>query len=172
MQDLDCRQASSASGLLWSHAVAWWPQNCFPFHLSDHLRWALVQRSFNLHLWIAQWTMFTNSDFWKRFWACTVMSSRGSCLFLIWRHLRTQRSHYLSPAHRYSSWVSECFDDIMYCRWWDPQSLSNFTLRNRLFHNFKMQFVADCWTSAHPYICLSEMLLSYPVMLPTCWQLT
>ena len=41
---------------------------------------------------MAQWTVFTDSDFWKRPWAHAVISLTEPCLFLIPSYLRARRS--------------------------------------------------------------------------------
>ena len=57
------------------------------------LIWLLLwMTGFNFHLWIAQRTVFTDRDFWKRSWAHAVMSSWEWCLFLMQGCLRAWSS--------------------------------------------------------------------------------
>ncbi len=47
----------------------------------------------------------------------------------------------LSLTHRDFSSFSECFDDVMHCRWWDLQSLCNLTLSNIVFLSITQNFL-------------------------------
>ncbi len=50
--------------------------------------------------------------------------------------------------------VSESFDDVIHCRWWDLQSLCKLTLRNvvfKVFHNLFTHSFTDWRASAHLY---------------------
>lgn len=59
------------------------------------------------------------------------------------------------------------FDDIIYCREWNPQILCNFI--PKLLHCFPARSVRVVNPSTH---CLSEMLFLYPIMLLIRCQLT
>ena len=78
--------------------------------VSDHLKWHSAQwrqwcfwimfiygfifawQSFNLHLWVAPWVVFTDNDFWKCSWAHAVISMSESSLLLTQSYLRAWRS--------------------------------------------------------------------------------
>lgn len=62
---------------------------------------------------------------------------------------------------------SECLDGIMDCRWRNPYISYKLTLRN-----FVGLFADPHFTLAYEGLRLSGMLLLYPVMVHTCFQLT
>ena len=92
-----------------------------PNRNKEHIRWRnwdilntyhffFSWYSFNLHLWIAGWTVFIDRDFWKFSWVHAVMSSRDSCLFLM--RLRARRSHASSPDLRPCSMCTDTLDSL------------------------------------------------------------
>ncbi len=76
-----------------------------------------------------------------------------------------QRSSALSLMHRDFSSLSESFDYILDCRWWDLQSLCKMMLRNvvfKVFHNLFTLSFTDLRASAHLYFWETLPLYNIP----------
>ncbi len=99
---------------------------------------------------MARRIVFTESGFWKYFWAHLVMSMTESCRWVMQCRLRPWRpwasNKVLSALflkHIDFSSFSFSFEDVMHCKLWDLQSLCHLTLRNivfKVFHNLFTHF--------------------------------
>ncbi len=56
-------------------------------HMASFFAW----QSFSWHLQIARWILFSNSGFWKYYWAHLIISMTKSCRWVMQCHLRARR---------------------------------------------------------------------------------